>query len=97
MPATNDRVPRKRGPRPRPDRGTPSGFRVTDRQRFELAMAAQFLGTRNLQDTIRLAVDELLERMRQVAGFEEALRAAEAHQRNRAGVRSLRDSLPRHE
>lgn len=85
---------RRRGPKPDPDRGTPSGYRVNDRTRFELQMAGPFLGTTSLQDTIAVAVEELLERMRSVDGYQDALRAAEKNQRNRAGVRSVTTATP---
>jgi hypothetical protein len=79
-----------RGPAPNPDRGTPSGYRVTARQRHELEMAKLFLGTKSLQETIDVAVQELLKRLRTEPGFEDALRAAEASRRREAGnVRDL--------
>lgn len=78
-----------RGPVPNPDRGTPSGYRVTGRQRFELTMAQIFLGTRSLQETVDIAVSELLDRLRSEPGFTDALAAAEASQRRRAGVPAL--------
>lgn len=52
-------------------------------------MAQHFLGTRSLQETIDLAVRELLERLREEPGFEEALEAAEASRRRRAGIPEL--------
>lgn len=82
---------RRRGPKPNPDRGTPSGYRLTDRTRFELQMAATFVGTASLQDTVAVAVEEFLTRMRTVEGFREAVRAAEASQQKRAGVRRMTD------
>lgn len=80
---------RRRGPKPNPDRGSPSGYRLTDRTRFELQMAATFVGTTSLQDTIALAVNEFLDGMRHVEGFTQALRAAEKTQQSRAGVRTV--------
>lgn len=79
----------RRGPKPNPNRGTPSGYRLPDRTRFELQMAATFIGTSSLQDTIAVAVEEFLEKMRQVEGFQAALRAAETSQQKRAGVRTV--------
>lgn len=79
----------RRGPKPNPNRGTPSGYRLTDRTRFELQIAALFVGTDSLQDTIALAVDEFLFRMREVEGFTEAMRSAERHQQARAGVPTM--------
>ena len=79
----------RRGPKPNPNRGTPSGYRLTDRTRFELQTAAVFVGTDSLQDTIALAVDEFLSTMREVEGFTEALRSAERHQQARAGVSAM--------
>ena len=49
----------KRGPQADPDRGSPCGFRLTARQRFELGMAAQFLGTGSVQETLEVAVNDL--------------------------------------
>jgi len=80
---------KRRGPTPNPDRGTPSGYRVSARTRFELGMAQSFLGTRTLQETIDVAVHEFLERLRTEEGFESALSAAEASQQRRAGVAGL--------
>jgi hypothetical protein len=86
----------RRGPKPNPNRGTPSGYRLTDRTRFELQTAALFVGTDSLQDTIALAVDEFVSRMREVEGFTEAMRSAERHQQARAGVPTMtaRQSRP---
>jgi hypothetical protein len=78
-----------RGPVPNPDRGTPSGYRVNARQRFELTMAQSFLGARSLQETVDTAVSELIDRLTSEPGFVEALAAAEASQRRRAGVPAL--------
>lgn len=79
----------RRGPKPNPNRGTPSGYRLSDRTRFELQMAATFIGTSSLQDTIGVAVKEFLEKMHHVEGFQEAIRAAERSQQDRAGVRTV--------
>ena len=87
MPETREH--RRRGPQPNPDRGAPCGYRITDRQRFELVMAQSFLGTRVLQQTIDVAVRELLDRLHSVRGFTDALVNAEAHQRELAGVPTL--------
>lgn len=59
----------RRGPKPNPNRGTPSGYRIGDRARFEMQMAASFVGTQTLQDTIDAAVQEFLARMHRVPGF----------------------------
>jgi hypothetical protein len=45
-------------------------------------MAAQFLGTKSLQDTVERAADELLQRLHQVEGCTAALLAAENHRRS---------------
>jgi hypothetical protein len=82
----------RRGPKPKADRGTPTGYRVGVRTRFELGLAQSFLGTRSLQETIDIAVRELLIQLRAEDGFEEALAAAETAQRRRAKVSAL---LPR--
>lgn len=79
----------RRGPKPRPDPGTNTGFRVTDRERFELQLAQSFVGARNLQAVISIAVSEFLVRMHEVPGYSEAVDAAEANQRARAGVRRI--------
>lgn len=79
----------RRGPKPNPDRGTPSGYRVSARQRFELQVAAPFVGARNLQETIDMAVAEFLGKMAEVSGFSDAVSAAEASQRARAGVQVI--------
>lgn len=79
----------RRGPKPSPDPGTNTGFRITDRERFELQLAQSFVGARNLQAVISIAVSEFLMRMRDVPGYSDATKAAEASQRARAGVRSL--------
>lgn len=77
------------GPKPNPEPLRPSGYRVSDRRRFELQVAAPFLGATSLQDTIDVAVTELLERLRQTAGFAAAVDAAELSVRSRAGVPTL--------
>lgn len=82
----------RRGPKPKPDRGTPSGYRVSDRTRFELQMAALFVGTRTVQDTIDVAVSEFIERLRRNPGYQAALDAAESSQRVRAAVPTLKPS-----
>jgi hypothetical protein len=79
----------RRGPKPNPDRGQPSGYRITERTRFELQMAAAFVGTDSLQGTIATAVEEFLTRVRGTEGFMEAVRAAEQSQQDRAGVRRV--------
>lgn len=79
----------RRGPVPDPLRRTPSGFRVTDRQRFELQAAALFLGESSLQSAIECAVQEFLDRLKQDPEFRRTLRAAEAARRRRAGVSVL--------
>lgn len=84
----------RRGPKPNPDRGTPSGYRVAGRQRFELQVAAPFVGARSLQETIDIAVDEFLTRMDRVGGYSDAVAAAEASQRARAGVQVIGSSPP---
>lgn len=90
---TEEALRTRRGPKPNPNRGSPSGYRLNDRTRFELQIAAAFVGTTSLQDTIALAVDEFLEKMHDVEGFAEALLAAEQYQQKRAGVRAV---TPRH-
>ncbi len=80
----------RRGPKPNPDRGDPIGYRVTARTRFELQVAAAFVGTASHQETVALAVQEFLDRLRiEAVGYTEALAKAEAHQQSRAGVRPL--------
>lgn len=77
----------RRGPKPNPDRGDPIGYRITARTRFELQVAAAFVGTTSHQDTIDVAVQEFLNRLREeVDGFATAVAKAEASQRTRAGV-----------
>lgn len=88
---------RRRGPKPNPDRGTPSGYRITDRTRFELQAAALFVGTNSLQDTIALAVEEFLSRERSVDGFPAALRAAQINQQRRAGIPDVAERRSRHD
>jgi hypothetical protein len=79
----------RRGPKPNLERGTPSGYRISARVRFELGMAQSFLGTHSLQDTIDLAVREMLAQLRTDEGFVGALRAAEASQQRRARIPAL--------
>jgi hypothetical protein len=79
-----------RGPVRRTPPSAPTGYRVTDRRRFELHMAGAFTGRETLQGVIDLAVDEFLGRLRGTPGFEAALAAAEAEQQRRAGLRSTK-------
>src|SRR5260370_40775428 len=90
-PAHRPRSAGSRGPIGRQPTLSPSGYRVSDRQRFELRMAALFTGQESLQDVINLAVTEILDRLRGVPGFLESLTAAEREQQRRAGVRPLND------
>lgn len=84
------RAPR-RGPKPNPDRGAPSGYRVNERTRFELQVAGAFVGSLTLQATIDIAVREFLTRLREEAdGYGAALVAAERHQQRRSNVSRLR-------
>ena len=76
-----------RGPVGRQPSLSPTGYRVSDRRRFELRMAGMFTGHESLQDIIDLAVTEFLDRLRQQPGFQAALTAAELEQQRRAGIR----------
>jgi hypothetical protein len=80
----------RRGRQPDPDPRTPSGYRITDRRRFELSMAQPFVGKFSLQDVIDVAVSEFLEGLYSVEGFRTALHSAEKSQRDRSGVPSIR-------
>jgi len=84
----------RRGPKPKAERGTPTGYRIGARTRFELGMAQHFLGTRSLQETIDTAVRELLASLQDEPGFQAALTAAEVSQRRRAGVPVLSSRDP---
>jgi hypothetical protein len=75
-----------RGPISRQPALSPTGYRVSDRRRFELRMAAMFTGQESLQDVIDLAVGEFLDHLRSSPGFLDALAAAEREQQRRAGV-----------
>jgi hypothetical protein len=75
-----------RGPIGREPVLSPSGYRVSDRRRFELRMASLFTGHDSLQEVIDLAVAEFLDRLRARPGFADALAAAEQEQQRRAGV-----------
>jgi hypothetical protein len=78
-----------RGPVRREPASSPSGYRISDRRRFELQAAALFTGATGLQGVIDLAVTEFLDRQRKVPGFIDALTNAENNQRRRAGVPQL--------
>ena len=75
-----------RGPIGRQPALSPSGYRVSDRQRFELRMAALFTGQESVQDVINLAVTEFLDRLRSAPGFADSLAAAEHEQQRRGRV-----------
>lgn len=77
-----------RGPVGRQPALSPTGYRVSDRRRFELRMAGLFTGHESLQDIIDLAVTEFLDRLREQPGFQTALTAAEHEQQRRAGIRT---------
>lgn len=79
----------RRGPKPKADRGTNTGFRINDRTRFELELAQPFVGAHSMQEILTIAIDEFITRMNDVPGFNEACAAAEANQRQRAGVHTL--------
>lgn len=79
-----------RGPISRQPTLSPTGYRVSDRRRFELQMAALFTSQHSLQETIDSAVTEFLDRLRKdVPGFADALKAAERSQQHLAGVQSV--------
>ena len=84
-----------RGPIGRQPTLSPSGYRVSDRRRFELRMASMFTGHESLQDIIDLAVTEFLDRLRERPGFLDALAAAEREQQRRAGIPPSRPSAGR--
>jgi len=81
-----------RGPVSRQPTLSPTGYRVSDRRRFELRMAGLFTGHESLQDIIDLAVSEFLDRLREQSGFQAALTAAELEQQRRAGIRTTPSS-----
>lgn len=77
----------RRGPKPNPDRGDPSGYRINGRTRFELQVAGAFVGATTLQATIDIAVQEFLDRLRRDAeGYAAALGAAERYQQRRSAI-----------
>ncbi len=86
-PAVRPATAGSRGPIGRQPSLSPTGYRVSDRRRFELRMAGLFTGHDSLQDVIDLAVTEFLDRLREQTGFEAALTAAELEQQRRAGIR----------
>lgn len=89
MPTDRPATAGSRGPVRREPSLHPSGYRVSERRRFELQAAALFTGTTGLQGVIDLAVTEFLDRMRDVPGFTDTLSKAETSQQRRAGVRQL--------
>lgn len=94
-PAARPATAGSRGPISRQPKLSPTGYRVSDRRRFELRMAGQFTGQESLQDIIELAVTEFLDRLRDdAAGFVEALAAAELEQRRRRRVQSVGEAGP---
>lgn len=91
MPMPRPATAGARGPLRKEPAASPSGYRVTARQRFELGMAQAFTGTTTIQAVIDVAVGEFLERLWKAPGFSEALVHAEAEQQRRAGVTTLND------
>ena len=80
----------RRGPRPKPDPGTQTGYRVTARQRLELAIAQAFTGAPSMQAVLDQAVEQYLTRMKQTAdGYQNAIDNAIAFQEKQAGVVSI--------
>lgn len=86
-PAARPATAGSRGPVGRQPTLAPTGYRASDRRRFELRMAGLFTGHESLQDIIDLAVTEFLDRLGDTPGFSEALTAAEREQQRRAGIR----------
>lgn len=79
-----------RGPVGRKPVLSPTGYRVSDRRRFELRMAGSYMGKESLQDIIDLAVTQFLDRLRDDdPEFERSVNSAERHRQRQAGVRSL--------
>jgi hypothetical protein len=68
---------------------SPTGFRVSERTRFELEAAALYTGRHTLQSVLELAVAEFLERVRAQEGFLATLDTAERAQQRRADVPRL--------
>lgn len=92
MPAGRPEGAGARGPVRRRPALSPSGYRISERRKFELTAAALFTGAGNLQAVIDLAVDEFLDRVREEPGFTDTLINAENSQRRRAGIREISDS-----
>lgn len=90
MPPARSTSSGRRGPVAAQPSRSPSGYRISDRQRFELDAAGLFTGRGTLQSVLDLAVQEFLDRMRSVDGFAAALDAAEREQQRRTGVRQVR-------
>ena len=89
MPTPRAAAPGSRGPVARQPRRTPTGFRVDDRTRFKLRVAALYTGRDNLQGVLDLAVAEFLDRLKDVKGFRHTLRDAEQAQQRRARIRRV--------
>ena len=84
-----------RGPARREPTLSPTGYRVSDRQRFELRMAALFIGEESLQDVIDFAVTGFLGWLRaEFPKFGDAVEDAEHAQQQLAGVQSLVEAAP---
>jgi hypothetical protein len=87
MPTARPESAGRRGPIARHPVRTPTGYRIDDRTRFELQVAAPFAGCDSkLQSILDLAIAEFLDRIRGEKGFEDALRNAEEAQRRREGT-----------
>jgi hypothetical protein len=93
-PAARPATAGSRGPIGRKPRLSPTGYRVSDRRRFELRMASVFTGQESLQDVVDLAVTEFLDRLRARPGFLDALATAEREQQRRAGIRPIDNDEP---
>jgi hypothetical protein len=94
MPGERPETAGSRGPVRREPALSPSGYRISERRRFELQAAILYTGVAGLQGIIDLAVTEFLDRMRIEPGFNETLDHAERSQRRRAGVRQLPGATP---
>jgi hypothetical protein len=94
MPGDRPETAGSRGPVRREPSLSPSGYRISERRRFELQAASLYTGAAGLQGTIDLAVSEFLDRMHTEPGFSETLDQAERSQQRRAGVRQLPGTTP---
>ncbi|MBM7784800.1 hypothetical protein JOD67_001480 [Tenggerimyces flavus] len=83
MPTNRPHGAGRRGPVAREPVLSPTGYRISERTKFELVAAMSYTGATTLQAVIDIAVAEFLERMGTTPGYKATLRTSAAERLRR--------------